>query len=112
MLVRITPHMVWYGLVWYGMAWYGLGPRLGDAPLGHEQKLVVVDDGVEPVRDGQDGRAWEAAANDALDHLHTCGLQPRAHMRVAASSTQGHSSFGRGLILPRPSRSRRWLSPG
>ena len=69
--VRVTPHMVWYGLVWHGMAWYGLGPRLGDAPLGHEQKLVVVDDGVEPVRDGQDRRAWEAAANDALDHLHT-----------------------------------------
>jgi hypothetical protein len=81
MLVRITPHMVWYGLAWYGMAWYGmawhgmvwygLGPRLSDAALGHKQKLVVVDDGVEPVRDGQDGRAWEAAANDALDHLHT-----------------------------------------
>ena len=77
MLVRITPHMVWYGL----------GPRLGDAPLGHEQKLVVVDDGVEPVRDGQDRRAWEAAANDALDHLHTCGLQPRAHIGLQPRHT-------------------------
>ena len=69
MLVRVTPHMVWYGLVWYGMAWYGLGPRLGDAPLGHEQELVVVDDGVEPVRDGQDRRACLGRSGPAFGYL-------------------------------------------
>ena len=46
-------------------------PRLGDAPLGHEQQVVIVDDGVKAVRDGQYGRVGEAAAHDALDHLDT-----------------------------------------
>jgi hypothetical protein len=46
-------------------------PRLGDAPLGHEQQVVIVDDGVKPVRDGEYGRVGEAAAHDALDHLDT-----------------------------------------
>ena len=71
-------------------------PRLGDAPLSHEQQVVIVDDGVKPVRDGQYCRGGEAAAQDALDHLDIWGLQPRSH-RVAASSTQGRS-LGRGSV--------------
>ena len=53
-------------------------PELGDQTLVEDQDLVVVDDGVQPVSDRQDGAVFELCAHRALDDcvgldVYVCG---------------------------------------